>query len=155
MEELMMMMATTTTGSSHGPTQRISGAPMYPKGLPVSVLTFHVHPELPEVQRLAREEGWLEQGWTALEVSWEELHFTTDGWRSLYVLRSSDEPSPFAPGGQIFLPGVPAGTPVEFALQLGVVARRPDDPGGERAHGTVWLNNGGSNYRQISRPVSI
>lgn len=147
----------TTTASSRanpGPPQRASGAPIYPKGLPVSTVTLEVRAELPEVQGLARQEGWAEQGWTALDARPEEVHYTTDGWRTRSVLRSSDVPWPFAPHGQIFLAGIPAGTPVDFALQVEVLARRPADAGGERARGRVWLNNGGKNYRQSSRPVT-
>ncbi|MDQ3266495.1 MAG: CBM21 domain-containing protein [Myxococcota bacterium] len=66
-----------------------------------------------------------------------ELVFTLDGWRSLQVLRSSEAPQAFSEN-QVLLDGVPPGTPVEFALRL------------ELAGHSLWLNNGGRNYRQLS-----
>lgn len=119
------------------------GAPVFPKGMAVSTVHFLVHSGLPEVQALTRARGW-----PAVEIETEEVRFTTDGWKSERVVRSSDQPPPCAPDGRIFLPDVKQGTEVEFALRLGV---KPAAPGAHEARAEVWLNNGGQNYRQVTK----
>jgi len=120
-----------------------AGAPIYPKGMPVSALHFAVHPALPEVQSAAGERGWKE---ASAEV--EEVHYTSDGWKTGRVVKCTDQPPPFAPDGRIFLAGVQRGTEVEFALQLGIHKAAGTEEE-ESAH--IWLNNGGKNYRQVTR----
>jgi hypothetical protein len=117
---------------------------------PSSVVHFHVHPEMEEVQRFARERGWLGQGFAQLSIGWLELRYSTDGWKTTHVLKSTDVPCPVV-GGYYFLPGVPRGTEVELAVHAGVFCRASGDTAGYRERGSVWFNNGGKNYRQVSR----
>lgn len=118
--------------------------------IPTSAIHFLVHPGMAELQACAEREGWRAQGWTELWVPWLELRYTTDGWKTVSVLESTDVPCPIV-NGFFYLPRVPRGTEVEFALQVGVACRAPHDQAGSRAESTVWLNNGGQNYRQAAR----
>lgn len=119
--------------------------------LPRSSIHFLVHPDMSELRALADAEGWFARGWTSLEVTWVELRYTTDGWRSMRTLRSTDVPCPIV-NGHFFLPDVPAGTVVEFALHVGLGCRAPhDDPGQVRAETALWFNNDGRNFQQPSR----
>jgi hypothetical protein len=117
---------------------------------PSSVVHFHVFPEMEEVQRYARERGWLDKGHSVLSIAWLELHYSTDGWKTVKVLKSTDVPSPVV-GGYFFLPGVPGGTRVDLAVQAGIICRAPNDLAGYRERGSLWFNNAGLNYRQTSR----
>src|SRR4051812_34155554 len=116
------------------------GVPFHPKGMSVSTVHFEVHPALPEVQAAAQSHGW-----SAVAAETDEVRFTTDGWKTTHVVKAGDQPPPLAADGRIFLPDVQQGTEVEFALKVGIhpVA------GGMRAE--IWLNNGGQNYRQVTR----
>lgn len=67
-----------------------------------------------------------------------ELVFTTDGWKTVRVVRSAEAPGAFA-SERVVLEGVAPGTDVEFALHLSA------------GSAGVWLNNGGRNYRQTSQ----
>jgi hypothetical protein len=117
---------------------------------PSSVVHFHVWPEMDEVRAYASERGWLEKGFTQLSIGWTELRYSTDGWKTTHVLKSTDVPCPVV-GGYYFLPGVPRGTDVEIAVQVGVFCRAPSDTAGYRERGSVWFNNSGRNYCQTSR----
>jgi hypothetical protein len=117
---------------------------------PSSVVHFHVYPEMAEVRAYAEGQGWLSRGWSVLRIPWLELHYTTDGWQTARVLRSTDVPSPVV-GGFFFLPDVPRGTLVELAVHAGVSCRALSDTAGYRERGSLWFNNGGSNYLQRSR----
>jgi hypothetical protein len=115
-----------------------------------SVVHFHVGPEMDEVWRYAAERGWLEKGFTALSIGWLELRYSTDGWKTTHVTKSTDVPCPVV-ADYFFLPNVPRGTEVELAVQAGVLCRAPTDAAGYRERGSLWFNNGGQNYRQVSR----
>jgi hypothetical protein len=99
------------------PKTTMQGAPMYPRGMPVSSVHFQVHPGLAEVQEAARARGWSA---AALSAELTELHFSTDGCKTTHVVRSADKPPPFAPDGRVFLPRVQHGTPVVIAIMVGV-----------------------------------
>jgi hypothetical protein len=118
--------------------------------VPTSAIHFVVHPGMTELQAHAAAQGWLGRGWTELSVPWLELRYTTDGWKTTQVLTSTDVPCPIV-NGFFYLPRVPRGTEVEFALHVGLSCRAPSDQAGLRADGDVWLNNDGQNYRQIAR----
>jgi hypothetical protein len=60
----------------------------------VSSVHFLVHPEMPEVQQLAADLNWTARGFTILTVPWCEMHWTTDGWKTSHILRSTDVPLP-------------------------------------------------------------
>ena len=64
------------------------------------------------------------------------------------VVKADDQPPPLAPDGRIFLPDVQQGTEVEFALLVGI---EPVDAGPKPTRVEVWLNNGGQNYRQVTK----
>jgi len=117
---------------------------------PSSVVHFHVDAKTPEVQAYARAQGWLERGFSVVQVTWQELRYTTDGWKTTRILRSTDVPSPVV-SGFFFLPGVARGTEVELALHVGLSCRAPGDAAGYRERGSLWFNDGGKNYRQQSR----
>jgi len=117
---------------------------------PSSVVHFHVGPELDEVRAFAAERGWLEKGYPQLSIGWTELRYTTDGWKTTHVLKSTDVPCPVV-SGFFFLPGVARGTQVELAVHAGVFCRAASDTAGYRERGSLWFNNGGKNYRQQSR----
>lgn len=114
---------------------------------PVSSIHFLVHAGMPEIQELAYRRGWLGRGFTTLSIPWTELHWTTDGWKTVHVLRSTDVPCPMM-NGYFFLPSVPAGTEVEFAVRSGVACHAPHDTAGNRDTTEIWFNNQGQNYRQ-------
>ncbi len=111
---------------------------------------FHVDAKTPEVVAFAHEKGWVGRGFTVVQVTWQELHYTTDGWKTTQVLRSTDVPSPVV-SGFFFLPGVAKGTEVELAVHVGLSCRAPGDPAGYRERGSLWFNAAGKNYRQVSR----
>ncbi len=115
-----------------------------------STVHFVVHAAMPEIQAYAQARGWLERGFHVLSTPWQELHYTTDGWKSVKVLKSTDVPCPVV-NGHFFLPAVAPGTPVDFAIHVGVACHAPHDTAGARDVGDVWLNNGGNNYQQVSR----
>lgn len=115
-----------------------------------STVHFVVHAAMPEVQAYAHSRGWPERGYSVLSTPWQELHWSTDGWKSTHVLKSTDVPSPVV-NGYFVLAGVSPGTEVEFAIQVGVACHAPHDTAGARDVGEVWLNNGGANYLQRSR----
>ncbi len=102
-----------------------------------------------ELQRYAREKGWPQAGYTHLTIHWLELHFTTDGWKTTHVLKSTDVPSPII-DGWFLLPYVPKGTALEFAIHVGLACHAPNDAAGYRERGELWLNNGGRNYSQTT-----
>jgi hypothetical protein len=116
---------------------------------PSSVVHFHIGPETEEVKRFALAQGWLDRGYSSLSIGWLELRYTTDGWKTTHVLKSTDVPSPVV-AGFFFLPGVPPGSEVELAVHAGVFCRAPGDVAGYRERGSLWFNNGGLNYRQVS-----
>lgn len=116
----------------------------------MSRIHFEVHPGLDEIQRYAREKGWLQAGFTELSIAWLELRFTTDGWKTTQTLKSTEVPSPVV-DGWFSLADVPKGTAIEFAVHAGVACRSPSDAAGVRERGETWLNNGGKNYTQLSR----
>jgi len=115
-----------------------------------STVHFLVHDGLPELKTYAEHRGWIERGYTSLVVPWLEMHWTTDGWKTLHVLKSTDVPSPMV-NGYFHLPKVPPGTEVEFAIRVGLNCRCPGDNAGAREVGELWLNNHGRNYRQITK----
>jgi hypothetical protein len=122
------------------PSATTTGVPFHPKGMSVSSVHFQVHPGIEEVRAAAQA-----QGWGAVAAETDEVRYTTDGWKTAHVVKAGDQPPPLSPDGRIFLPDVKQGTEVEFALK---VAIQPVS-GGMRAE--VWLNNGGQNYRQVTR----
>jgi hypothetical protein len=128
-------------------------APFRPRSAalpPSSVVHFAVFPEMEEIQAYAQERGWLAKGYRHIQVSWLELRYTTDGWKTTQVLRSTDVPSPVV-SGYFFLPSVPRGSTVEFAVHVGLTCRAPTDNAAYRERGSFWFNNGGQNYLQTSR----
>jgi hypothetical protein len=119
-------------------------------GIPTAKIHFLVHPEMAEIQRFAQEQGWLARGFTVLAVPWLELHFTTDGWVTSRVLKSTDVPCPII-NGWCYLPHVHSGQPVEFAVHAGITCRAPEDHSASRDQGALWFNNDGANYTQTAR----
>ena len=119
-------------------------------GVPTARIHFLIHPQMPQLQQYARENGWFEQGFTVLAIPWLELHFTTNGWATSRVLKSSDVPCPVI-NGWYYLPQVRPGEVVEFAIQAGVVCRKPEDHSASRDQGSIWFNNQGLNYLQTAR----
>ena len=111
---------------------------------------FNVHAGMEELKAYAREQGWLHKGFTQLTVPWQELRFTTDGWKTTQTLKSTEVPSPIV-NGFFNLPNVPKGTPVEFAIHVGVASHAPGDAAGYREAGELWLNNAGRNYSQVTQ----
>jgi hypothetical protein len=116
----------------------------------LSSLHFLVHPDLPEVQGLATSQGWHEKGFHTLSITWVELHWTVDGWKTKQVLRSTDVPCPMV-NGTFFVPNVAAGSEVEFAIHAGIACHAPQDTAGVRESADLWLNNQGLNYHQVTR----
>jgi hypothetical protein len=114
------------------------------------MIHFLVHPGMPQVVEFAQAQGWLALGFSALSVPWLELHYSTDGWVTPRVLKSTDVPCPVI-NGWFYLPHVHSGDAVEFAVRAGVGCRSPDDHSGLREQGTLWFNNDGANYRQTAR----
>lgn len=123
--------------------------PPRPHG-PLAAIHFDVTESTAEVRRFAAERGWFEKGFTALSIAWRELHFTTDGWSTSWVVKSTDVPSPVV-DGWFLLPRVKAGETVEFALQVGITCRTPEDHAMFRDQGALWFNNGGRNYTQVAQ----
>ncbi|MDX2010994.1 MAG: hypothetical protein SFW67_12415 [Myxococcaceae bacterium] len=115
-----------------------------------SSLHFDVNPQLPEVRALARTRGWIDQGFTVLTITWQELHWTADAWKTVHRLSSTDVPCPVT-NGHFALAGVAPGTAVEFALHVGVACHAPQDAAGARDEADVWFNNEGRNYEQHTR----
>lgn len=117
---------------------------------PTSAVHFLVHPAMQEVQAYVQQRGWFAQGFTSVSIEWLELHWTTDGWKTTHVLSSTDVPCPVM-NGFFFLPNVPKGVEVEFAIRAGVACHAPHDTAGVRDTGELWLNNAGANFRQPTR----
>jgi hypothetical protein len=115
----------------------------------VSQIHFLVHAGMEEVKGFAIEKGWLERGYSNLTIPWQELVFSTDGWKTVHTLKSTEVPSPVV-NGVFTLPTVPKGTPVEFAVHVGVACHAPNDPAGYRERGDFWLNNSGRNFTQVT-----
>lgn len=143
------------TGETPSPTP--PGRPSLPgplahlnPGVPTALVHFLVHPLMAEVQAFAHEHGWPSRGFTVLSIAWLEMHYTTDGWATSRVCRSSDVPSPVI-NGWYYLLQVRSGEEVEFAVQAGIGCRAPEDRAGLRDQGAVWFNNGAANYRQTAR----
>lgn len=120
------------------------------RNAPTSRIHFEVHAGMPELQAYAREQGWTAQGWTHLSIPWQELRFTTDGWKTTQTLKSTEVPSPIV-NGFFSLPNVAKGTTVEFAIHVGVASHAPSDIAGYRERGDLWLNNGGRNFTQVTQ----
>jgi hypothetical protein len=116
----------------------------------VSSIHFLVHAGMPEVQELAHSRGWFAQGFTTLSIPWTEMHWTTDEWKTAHVLRSTDVPCPVM-NGYFFLPHVPSGTEILFAIRAGVACHAPHDTAGTRDTTDLWFNNQGLDYRQVTR----
>jgi hypothetical protein len=116
----------------------------------VSSVHFQVTPDLPEIQARVAEREWTARGFTHVTVPWTEMHWTTDNWKTSHVLRSSDVPCPVM-NGYYFLPNVPTGAEVEFAIHAGIACHAPQDTAGSRDTADVWFNNDGKNYRQATR----
>lgn len=148
------------------PTQRSDTAPptppdrvQVPRGVlenafssrgPVSTLHFHVHQDMHELRREAAARGWTARGFTHLTVPWLELHWSADGWKTKDVVSSNDVPCPIV-HSTFHLERCPAGTEVEFAIHVGLACHAPGDTAFARDVGDLWLNNGGQNYRQVTR----
>lgn len=125
-------------------------ASIFGSGGPASTLHFLVHPGLPEIAREAERRGWLAKGFTTLSVTWIELRWTSDGWKTRHAVSSDDVPCPVM-NGVFQLRDCPSGTEVEFALHVGLACHAPHDSAGARDVGEVWLNNQSRNYRQTTR----
>jgi hypothetical protein len=117
---------------------------------PMSTVHFLVHPGMVELQREAEHRGWLARGFTTLSVSWLELRWTTDGWKTTRIVSSTDVPCPVV-NGTFHLSGCAAGTEVEFAVRVGLACHAPHDTAFPRDVGELWLNNEGRNYSQMTR----
>lgn len=149
----------TATSSEHRMSDEASGGgqalrPGYsrPISSPVvrsSRIHFDVNTGLPEVVAYVRSRGWVAQGFSDVSVAWQELHWTTDGWRTVHRLSSHDVPCPIT-AGWFTLPIKP-GTRVEFALHVGLECRAPEDSVGAREVGDLWFNDAGRNYQQTSQ----
>jgi hypothetical protein len=124
---------------------RIFGA-----GGPASTLHFLVHPGFPEIQAEAERRGWISRGFTTLSVTWIELRWTVDGWKTVRTVSSSDVPCPVM-NGTFHLAGCAVGSTIEFALRVGLACHAPHDSAGARDVGEVWLNNQSKNYTQTTR----
>ena len=55
-----------------------------------STVHFIVHPAMFEIIGYANDRGWLASGWTSVSIQWQELHWTTDNWQTVQVLKSTD-----------------------------------------------------------------
>ena len=119
-------------------------------GVPTAMIHFLVHAGMPEVLKHAHDKGWLARGFTVLSIPWLELHFTTDGWVTSRVLKSTDVPCPVI-NGWYYLPHVHGGQVVEFAVHAGITCRAPEDQSASRDQGSLWFNNDGVNYTQTAR----
>src|SRR5262245_16771630 len=119
------------------------GAPVFPRGMSVSRVHFTVHSGLSEVRAAAQAHGW-----NSVSAEADEVRFTTDGWKTTRVVKSTDQPPTLTPDGNIYLPDVKLGTEVEFAVKVGVTPGAGD---AAAAREEIWLNNGGQNYRQVTK----
>ena len=119
-------------------------------GVPSAVIHFLVHPEMDELVAYAQAHGWLDRGFSVLAITWLELHFTTDGWVTSRVLKSTDVPCPII-NGWYYLPHVQPRQSVEFAVHAGFTCRAPEDGSSSRDQGDLWFNNAGANYTQDAR----
>jgi hypothetical protein len=115
-----------------------------------STIHFLAHTDMHELIDYAAQRGWPGMGYDRLSIRWQELHWTSDGWKTSHVVRSTDVPCPVV-NGYFYLPNVPAGTEIEFAVQVGVACHAPQDTAGARDVGDVWFNNNSLNYRQTAR----
>lgn len=114
-----------------------------------STVHFDVNPTLPEVVAYAEWRGWRAAGFSVVTVAWQELHWTDDGWKTVHLLSSNDVPCPITNGA--FILPVKPGTPVEFALHVGLECHAPHDRAGAREVGSLWFNDHGKNYRQVTK----
>ncbi len=114
-----------------------------------SEVHFLVHAAMDEVQRLARERGWFDRGFTSLTIPWTELHVTLDGWKTVKVISSNDVPCPVV-NGSYLLANVPPGVEVQFAVHAGISCHAPHDTAGARDTADLWFNAGGRNYVQTT-----
>lgn len=114
-----------------------------------SQLHFDVNPALPEIVAYAEDRGWPSSGFSAISVSWQELHWTADGWKTVNKVSSTDVPCPITQG--YFTVPVKPGTTLEFALHVGLQCRAPQDTAGAREVGELWFNDSGKNYTQVTR----
>ena len=119
-------------------------------GTPRATVHFWVPPGMEQLTAVAEQRGWTSRGWTVLSVPWLEMHYTTDGWRTTRVLKSTDVPSPYI-NGYFYLPFVEKGQEVEFAVHAGLACRAPNEGHQERESTSLWFNNAGKNYRQHAR----
>ncbi len=115
-----------------------------------STVHFVVHAAMPEIVAYAQQRGWYDRGHNVLSTPWQELRWSADKWKTTRMVKSTDVPSPVV-NGHFFLPGVRAGTEIEFAVHVGVACHAPHDTAGIRDAGEVWLNNAGANFVQLSR----
>ena len=120
------------------------------RAAPTSTIQFVVDPGMRELKDFASSQGWAAKGFTHLSVPWQEIVYTTDNWKTTRTLKSSDVPSPLV-NGRFTLPNVPRGTQIEFALHVGVACQAPSDIAGYRERGSLWLNNDGHNFKQVSQ----
>lgn len=132
------------------PEARAVFASMWAGRGPMSTIHFLVHPGMHELQREAEARGWLARGFTSLTVSWLELRWTDDGWKTTHTVSSNDVPCPVV-NGTFHLSGCAAGTEVEFAIRVGLACHAPHDTAFARDVGELWLNNDGKNFKQFSR----
>ena len=132
--------------SDFTPSSKVGSAPATQGG---GVLRFDVNPGMKEIQDFANSKGWPQQGWTDNSVFAQDIVYTTDNWKTTRSLSSAQVPSPFI-NGRINLPDVAPGTQVQFALHVWVASHAPDDIGGYRERGDLWLNNNGQNYTQTA-----
>lgn len=115
-----------------------------------STIHFLAHTEMQELLDYAAQRGWPAMGYARLSIRWQELHWTRDAWKTVNVVRSTDVPCPVV-NGYFYLPGVAAGTEIEFAVHVGIACHAPQDTAGARDVGDVWFNAGGKNYTQRAR----
>ncbi len=116
---------------------------------PSSRIHFNVHPGIAEIQRYVHDMGWVAKGNSVITIRSQEVRWTTDNWKTTNVLMSLDVPSPIV-NGFFSLPNVPKGTPVKFAILVGLSSHHPSDSAGARDFGSTWLNNDGQDYTQTS-----
>jgi hypothetical protein len=114
-----------------------------------SQLHFDVNPTVPEIVAYARNRSWAAHGYAVVSITWQELHWTTDGWKTVNKVSSNDVPCPITNGW--FAVPVKPGTQVEFALHVGLQCRAPQDTAGAREIGDLWFNDAGKNYTQRTR----
>lgn len=117
---------------------------------PMSTVHFSVHPGMVEIQDEARRRGWFELGNTHVTVTWLELRWTDDDWKTSHIVSSDDVPCPVV-NGTYHLVGCKPGTEIQFAIHCGIACHAPHDTAGARDVGDLWFNNSGQNYRQVTR----